>query len=140
MMSSSRSNRTKVNNNQRTRRQSLSSTNKNLKSSNNSYINLIAKKSINNTINTSYNINTSDRTNNRMDENRNFKFTKPASYGLFNYLQSPFYAKKLNDPSSRKYKQKLARRQQYWGNQNNYNRYNRQLPVLPTGFFNCKYH
>lgn len=63
----------------------------------------------NNSYNTNYNTNRDYA--NKMQQN---KFNRtPASFGLFNYLESPFYAKKMNDPGNRKYKNKLNKQWDY---------------------------
>ena len=60
------------------------------------------------------------------------KFNKPAaSFALFNYsnnyLESPFFNKKMNDVNYRKYRQKLNKQQQYWAYTNK-----RGIPFTPT--------
>lgn len=45
-------------------------------------------------------------------------YSRPTSSLLYNHLESPFYEKKMNDPSNLKYKNKLKKQQQYWNYSN----------------------
>lgn len=129
---SSQSNRNKLNN-QRTSRKPILPNARNLKPS------TTTKRSIfsPNSYNTNYNTRKDYTMNEENYKAANYKVTKPASFGLFNYLESPFYAKKLNDSNSRKYRQKVIKQQQYWNYQTN--RTKPMSGLVPGAmFYNCK--